>query len=162
MLLLVQVSGSILQQQGVSSTVRHIINSGPLKHNQQREGSGRIIRSILTNKDSRQSQSFVSQSEQQIQTSNSEKDKRPPRIPHAQLALKDTNSTPENKVVTNDFPGFYSEKQEKRSRNKDKPDRGVWAPLRRSDGTHGSEESLSSGTSQSLLDTSEGTNIWNM
>ena len=114
MLLLVQVSGSILQQQGVSSPVRNIIGSGPLKHNQQREGSGRIIRSILINKDSRQSQSFVGQSEQQIQTS--EKDKRPPRIPHAQLALKDTNSTPENKVVANEFPGFYSEKQEKRSR----------------------------------------------
>lgn len=162
MLLLVQVSGSILQQQGVSSPVRNIIGSGPLKHNQQREGSGRIIRSILINKDSRQSQSFVGQSEQQIQTSNSEKDKRPPRIPHAQLALKDTNSTPENKVVANEFPGFYSEKQEKRSRNKDKPDRGVWAPLRRSDGTHASEESLSSGTSQLLLDSSEGTNIWNM
>lgn len=150
------VSGSILQQQGVSSPVRNIIGSGPLKHNQQREGSGRIIRSILINKDSRQSQSFVGQSEQQIQTSNSEKEKRPPRIPHAQLASKDTNSTPENKVVANDFPGFYSEKQEKRSRNKDKPDRGVWAPLRRSDGTHASEESLSSGTSQLLLDSSEG------
>lgn len=159
MLLLVQVSGSILQQQGASSPVRNVISSAPLKHNQQREGSGRIIRSILINKDSRQSQSFVGKSEQQIQNSNSEKDKRPPRIPHAQLALKDTNSTPENKVVVNDFPGFYSEKQEKRSRNKDKPDRGVWAPLRRSDGTHATEESLSSGTSQSLLDSSEGTNI---
>ncbi|GMY05025.1 regulator of nonsense transcripts UPF3-like isoform X2 [Fagus crenata] len=154
------VSGSMSRQQGVSSSVRNIIGSAALKQNQQnqqREGSGRIIRSILINKDSRQSQSFVVHSEQQIQTSNLEKDKRPPRIPHAQLASKDTAL--ENKVVGNDFPGFYSEKQERRSRNKDKPDRGVWAPLRRSDGSHASDESLSSSTSQptqSLLDSSEG------
>uniref|UniRef100_A0A7N2MNS1 DNA mismatch repair proteins mutS family domain-containing protein n=1 Tax=Quercus lobata TaxID=97700 RepID=A0A7N2MNS1_QUELO len=112
MLLLVQVSGCILQQQGVSSPVRNIIGSAPLKHNQQREGSGRIIRSKLYK------QGFTSKSVfcGPVREANPEKDKRPPRIPHTQLALKDTNSTPENKVVANDFPGFYSEKQEKRSR----------------------------------------------
>ena len=117
------------------------------KQNQRREGSGRIIRSILLNKDSRQNQSSTSHSEQQSQVSNLEKEKRPPRPPHVQLALKETNGGQEDKVVGNDLHGFISEKQDKRTRNKDRPDRGVWAPLRRSDGSHASDESLSSSTS---------------
>ncbi|KAL6315609.1 hypothetical protein AAG906_002781 [Vitis piasezkii] len=58
-----------LQQQNVTSPEK------------RREGSGRIIRSILLNKDARQSQSSMFQSEQQSQASNLEKEKRPPRPP---------------------------------------------------------------------------------
>lgn len=109
-----------------------------------------MIRSILLNKDARQTQSSsVAHSEQQIRTSNMEKDKRPPRPHNVQLLAKDANGVLEDKFTGNDLHGLSSEKQERRTRNKDRPDRGVWTPLRRSDGSHASDESLSSFTSQS-------------
>ena len=51
-----------------------------------------------------------------------------------------------------------NEKPEKRTRNKDRPDRGVWAPLRRSDVSHTSDmlSSVSQPT-QPLSETAEGT-----
>uniref|UniRef100_A0A5B7ATQ2 Putative regulator of nonsense transcripts UPF3 isoform X1 n=1 Tax=Davidia involucrata TaxID=16924 RepID=A0A5B7ATQ2_DAVIN len=154
------VSGGMSLQQSATSPVKNALGSTSLKQNQRRDVSGRMVRSILLNKDARQSQSTsVVQSELQIQTSHLEKDKRPPRPPSVQLFLKDTNGAPEDKVVGNDLHGFSSEKQEKRTRNKDRPDRGVWTPLRRSDGSHASDESLSSSTSQSarlLPDSMEG------
>ncbi|KAJ9687620.1 hypothetical protein PVL29_016200 [Vitis rotundifolia] len=125
-----------LQQQNVTSPVKKILGANAPKQNQRREGSGRIIRSILLNKDARQSQSSMFQSEQQSQASNLEKEKRPPRPPHIQLASKETNGAQDDKGVGNDVHSFVSEKQDKRTRNKDRPDRGVWTPLRRSDGSH--------------------------
>ncbi|GFY88600.1 Smg-4/UPF3 family protein [Actinidia rufa] len=62
--------------------------------------------------------------------------------PKFQMFLKDSNGGPEYKVVGNDLHSFSSEKQEKRTRNKDRPDRGVWTPLHRSDRSHASDESL--------------------
>ena len=70
-----------LQQQNVTSPVKNILGANSPKQNQRREGSGRIIRSILLNKDARQSQSSMFQSGQQSQASNLEKEKRPPRPP---------------------------------------------------------------------------------
>ncbi|RVW22069.1 hypothetical protein CK203_106495 [Vitis vinifera] len=72
------VSGA---QQNVTSPVKNILGANSPKQNQRREGSGRIIRSILLNKDARQSQSSMFQSGQQSQASNLEKEKRPPRPP---------------------------------------------------------------------------------
>lgn len=125
-------------QQSLSSVkLSHGSGGSKQNQNQQREGSsGRIIRSILINKDARQNQS-----EQQNQTSNREiMDRRPPRpsnFPPLSNGLADDH----------DLHGFYNERQDKRStRNKDRPDRGVWTPLRRSDA---SDESLSSSNSQS-------------
>ncbi|KAA8536595.1 hypothetical protein F0562_029073 [Nyssa sinensis] len=151
------VSGGMTLQQSVTSPVKNALGSTSLKQNQRRDASGRVVRSILLNKDARHTS--VVQSEQQIQTSNLDKEKRPPRPPNVQLLMKDTNGAPDDKVVGNDLHGFCSEKQEKRTRNKDRPDRGVWTPLRRSDGSHASDESLSSSTSQParlLPDSSEG------
>ncbi|KAJ9159022.1 hypothetical protein P3X46_024555 [Hevea brasiliensis] len=133
--------------------------SPALKQSQRREASGRIIRSILLNKDSRQNQSSGVQSEQQNQTSNFEKDKRPPRPQHVQLILKDANGDSDDKVVGNDLHSFSGEKQEKHTRSKDRPDRGIWAPLRRSDGSYASDESILSSASQSAqsgVDSSQG------
>ncbi|CAL5377982.1 unnamed protein product [Camellia sinensis] len=76
-------------------------------------------------------------------------DKRPPRPQNVQHFFEDTNGSLEDNVVGNDLHGVSSEKQEKRTRNKDRPDHGVWTPLRRSDGSHASDESLSSSASQS-------------
>ncbi|CAK9165397.1 unnamed protein product [Ilex paraguariensis] len=150
-------SGGLSMQQSVTSTVKNSLASAGLKQNQQREASGRFIRSILQNKDMRQSHlSSAFQSEQLMQSSNQEKDKRPPRSPNVKLVLKYTNGA-EDKGT--DLHGFKIEKQEKRTRNKDRPDRGVWTPLRRSDGSLASDESLSSSASQStqlLQDSTEG------
>ncbi|KAG6781891.1 hypothetical protein POTOM_011276 [Populus tomentosa] len=142
-------------QQSISPSDRNIISSTTLK-SQRHESSGRAIKSILLHKDSRRIQSSGVQSEPQMQTSNLEKDKRPPRPPHA-LVLKDANGTPDDKVVGNDLHGFPNEKQERRTRNKDRPDRVVWT-LRRSEGSYASDESLSSSASlstQSGLDSSQ-------
>ncbi|XWS67461.1 hypothetical protein CRYUN_Cryun04dG0008500 [Craigia yunnanensis] len=148
------VAGSMLRQQNAVSPIKNILGSTPTKQNSRREG--RMIRGILLNKDARQSHSSGVQSEQQILPSNLEKERRPPQHSHVQLVLKDTNSASDDKVVGNDLHG--SEKPERRSRNKDRPDRGVWT-LRRSDGSYASDESLSSSASQSVqipLDSSEG------
>ncbi|XP_058214258.1 regulator of nonsense transcripts UPF3-like isoform X1 [Rhododendron vialii] len=143
------VSGAMSLQQSATS-VKNSLGSSSFKQNQTREGSGRMIRSILLNKDARQTQSSpVAHSEQQMHTSNLEKDKRPPRPPNVQLFVKDANGALVDKFTGNDLHGLSSEKQERRTRNKDRPDRGVWTPLRRSDGSHPSDESLSSCTSQS-------------
>ncbi|XP_076914489.1 regulator of nonsense transcripts UPF3-like [Bidens hawaiensis] len=123
-----------------SSPVKPAYGSGTARQNQRHETSGRIIRSILVNKETRQNQSESNQS------LNQEKDKRPPRA----LLLKDSND---------DKGHVHDSHKDKRYRNnyKDKPDRGVWTPLRRSDG---SDEALSSSASQStqvLPDSVEGT-----
>ncbi|KAK4337822.1 hypothetical protein RND71_042309 [Anisodus tanguticus] len=137
------VSGGSFAQQSVSSTLKNSPSLSAPKQNQRQEASGRIIRSILI-KDARQDQS-ASQSEHQIQ----DKDKRPPRPQSMQLFQKDASGANEDKVVGNDIHVVHIEKQEKRSRNRDRPDRGVWAPLRRTDTSQASNESLSSGTPKS-------------
>ncbi|KAJ8570264.1 hypothetical protein K7X08_033926 [Anisodus acutangulus] len=137
------VSGGALAQQIVSSTLKNSSSLSAPKENQPQEASGRIIRSILL-KDARLNQS-ASQSEHQIQ----DKDKRPPRPPSMQLFQKDTSGANEDKVVGNDMHVVHVEKQERRSRNRDRPDRGVWARLCRTDTSQASNESLLSGTPQS-------------
>ncbi|KAJ8572651.1 hypothetical protein K7X08_009162 [Anisodus acutangulus] len=114
-------------------------------NNQRREASGRIIRSILL-KDARQNQA-PSASQQEIHSQD--KDKKPPRPPSVQLLQRETNVANEDKVLGTDLHVVHTEKQEKRTRIRDRPDRGVWTPLRRSDSLHASDESLSSSASQS-------------
>ena len=140
-------------QQSMASPFKNPPSSA-LKQNQRREASGKIIRSILL-KDNRQNQPSSVRSDQQNQTVNLERDKRPPRPPSVQLLQKDANVASDDKVP-NDIHNIHSEKQEKRTRNKDRPDRVVWTPLRRSDGSHTSDESLSSSASQSAVDATEG------
>ncbi|CAA2968204.1 regulator of nonsense transcripts UPF3-like [Olea europaea subsp. europaea] len=128
--------------------------------NQRHEASGRVIRSILLNKDSRQDRSpSGAQSEREIQTSNQDRDKKPPRPQIVRLFQKDINGAPDHKADGNAIHAVHTEKRERRTRNKDRPDRGVWTPLQRSDGSHASDESLSSYTSQSIPggDSAEGT-----
>ncbi|KAI3972835.1 hypothetical protein MKX01_019493 [Papaver californicum] len=156
-------SGSGSPPLGVTSPLKTSPGASNFKQNQRREASGKIIRTILSNKDAH--------SEQQLQ-SLTEKDKRPPRPNNMRSVFKDTLSggsqaacdsdfdskrATDDKVILNDNHGFVSgnEKQEKRTRNKDRPDRGVWT-LRRSEGSHASDESLSSSSSQLLSDSVEG------
>ncbi|CAN4110745.1 unnamed protein product [Withania somnifera] len=114
-------------------------------NNQHREASGRIIRSILL-KDARQNQA-PSASEQEKHSKD--KDQRPPRPPNVQLFHRETNGANEDKGLGTDLHVVHTEKQEKRTRIRDRPDRGVWTPLRRSDSLRASDESLSSSASQS-------------
>lgn len=133
-------------KQTTSSPVKNSTGVIALRQNNQREASGKIIKSILLNKDLRQNTSML-QSNTHNQVSYQE-DKRVPHPPKVQTFL-DTNV---NSTVA-------TEKQEKRTRNKGRPDRGVWTALRRSDGSHASNESLPSANSmhtQSLVDPAEG------
>ncbi|PPS13548.1 hypothetical protein GOBAR_AA07029 [Gossypium barbadense] len=147
-------AGSMLHQQNFTSPIKTILRSTPTKLNSRREN--RIIRGILLNKDSRQSRCAGFQSEQHIETSNLEKERRPPWNPHANLGLKDACNASDGNVAGNHLNG--ATKLERRSRNKDRTDHGVWT-LRHSDGSYASDESLSSSASQSaqiLIYSSEG------
>ncbi|KAI3448361.1 hypothetical protein Pfo_005026 [Paulownia fortunei] len=152
------VSGGSSLQQNAASPAKNSHNSAPFRQNQRRDTSGRIIRSILLNRDTRQNQPPPgSQSELRIQTSNQDRDKKPPRPPSMQSFQKEINGVPEDKVVRNDLHTVHTEKQERRTKNKDRPDRGVWTPLRRSEGSHASDDSLSSSASQAsqVVDSAE-------
>lgn len=110
-----------------------------------------MIRSILLNNEAHQSQSSTPlQPEQKMQASSLENGNRPPRPINTKSgsnsrASKDNPSAvssdcnvkrgPDDRQVAKEphNSGNVNEKQEKRMRNKDRPDRGVWAPLRRSD-----------------------------
>ncbi|KAK1288306.1 Regulator of nonsense transcripts UPF3 [Acorus calamus] len=157
-------SGASLRQQTLNPSVRNSPGSVAFKQNQRYEASGRMIKSILTNKESRhnQSQASTMQSDQSL-SSYLDKDKRPPRPPNLRSLVKDhvsSNSVSasisdsdkrrvaDDKALGNDLHG---EKQDRRTRNKDRPDRGVWTPLRRSDELHASDESLSSSCSHQYL-----------
>lgn len=149
-------------------------NSSPStgsKQNQRREASGRLIRSILLNNESRQSQSSTA-AQQKVQILSSENGKRPPRAINARSGINgvisnhdagqvssegDSKRVLDEKFVKRDLHGSGSagEKTERRTRNKDRPDRGVWTPLRRSDVSHACNEHSSSSVSLSSLSHSE-------
>ncbi|XP_068498692.1 regulator of nonsense transcripts UPF3 isoform X2 [Phaseolus vulgaris] len=144
--------------------------STPAKQNQRRENSGRLIRSILLNNESRQSQSITG-TQHKIQILSSENGKRPPRSFGSRSGLNDqhpnhdiaqVNSDGDSKraldekFVKRDPHGLGSgEKTEKRTRNKDRPDRGVWTPLRRSDVSHAGSDYSSSSMAQPTLSNPE-------
>ncbi|XP_077224320.1 regulator of nonsense transcripts UPF3-like [Tasmannia lanceolata] len=174
-------SSGVPQPQSVTSPVKNSPDSTTFKPNQRPQASGRMIKTILLNKEPRHNQSPVAvvHSEQQMPGLTIDKDKRPRRPSNMRSVLKDniasissggpsadcdTKRALDDEVVGNDLHGLVSsgEKQDRRTRNKDRPDRGVWTPLRRSDGSHASDDSLSSSSflpSQFLLATLEGMSI---
>ncbi|CAH8354879.1 unnamed protein product [Eruca vesicaria subsp. sativa] len=93
------------------------------RQSQKIDVGGRLIKGILRRNETRpsQSSSFV-QPEQRVEPTEAENSKRPPR--------------PAN---TRAGSGTSSEKLERRARNKDRPDRVVWAP-RRADASNISED----------------------
>ncbi|KAJ6792095.1 regulator of nonsense transcripts UPF3-like [Iris pallida] len=152
----VQVSDGLAQQKNIMSSSVRNSPASLSKQNHRQEASGRTVRSILTHKEGGQG---ASHTEQQMQTTNSEKDKRPPRPSIARPIAKDYASRSSltsfsdndskryiNDKVSLNGPGSVSntDKHDKRRRNKERPDRGVWATFRRSDESHPSEETLSS------------------
>ncbi|XP_059449216.1 regulator of nonsense transcripts UPF3 isoform X2 [Corylus avellana] len=162
----------LLQQQGVTPPAGNSPASTAQRENQRREAGGRLIRSILLNNDAHQSQSSTAvQPQQKIQILSSETGKRPSRPVNARLGSNgpasknesnsfgskgDPKRTPDDKFTKKDLQGLgnVSEKQEKRTRNRDRPDR-VWTPLHRSDVSHAIDEHLSSSVSHSTRSLSD-------
>jgi len=163
-----QATEGTVKQQNVQSGNYPI--STPAKQNQRRENSGRLIRSILLNNEARQNQSITG-TQHKIQILSSENGKRPPRSFGSRSGLNDqhpnhdtaqVNSEGDSKraldekFVKRDPHGLgSSEKTEKRTRNKDRPDRGVWTPLRRSDVSHAGSDYSSSSMAQPTLSNPE-------
>ncbi|XP_019057280.1 PREDICTED: regulator of nonsense transcripts UPF3-like isoform X2 [Tarenaya hassleriana] len=108
------------------------------RQNQKSDVGGKLIKGILLKHEPRQSQSSSSvQPQQKAPSSNMENSKRPPRP---------ANTRADGKFAGKDYPGpgTLGEKQERRMRNKERPDRVVWAPLHRADGLSVGEDHLSS------------------
>ena len=168
-----QIADGMLQFQSATSSGNSPANA--TKQNQRREAGGSMIRSILLNNDARHGQSSsVAQSHQKIQILNSDNGKRPPRSINSRSGSNDMSSNDPNpsgsegdgkRAMENKFNkkehhglGNASEKQEKRIRNKDRPDRGVWAPRGRSDASVSQlDESSVSQSTHLLSDSVEGT-----
>nr|VDD54655.1 unnamed protein product [Brassica oleracea] len=94
---------------------------------------GRLIKGMLVRKEPRPSQSStLVQPEPRVEPSEAENYKRPPRADGI-YAGKDYHVS-----------GTNTEKQERHPRNRDRPDRVVWAPLSRADGSNNSEDQLPS------------------
>ncbi|CAN6974454.1 unnamed protein product [Brassica rapa subsp. trilocularis] len=99
-------------------------SSSTSRQNQKIDVGGRLIKGILRRNETRPSQaSSLVQPEQRVEPTEAENSKRPPR-PANIRAGKDYHVS-----------GTNSEKLERRARNKDRPDRVVWAP-RRADGSN--------------------------
>ncbi|OMO66623.1 Regulator of nonsense-mediated decay, UPF3 [Corchorus olitorius] len=136
-----RVPDGVSEQQGASSSTANSPGSTAPRQSQRREAGGRLIRSILLSNEAGQNQpSAAIQPQQKSQTMGSDNGKRPPR-------------------PTNTRSGSGTEKHEKRTRNKDRPDRGVWAPLRRSDASQASEERSSPSMPQSAHASSNSTEV---
>jgi regulator of nonsense transcripts 3 len=98
------------------------------------EANGRIIKTVLSNKEVRSSN--PSQHEQEGHMFNTEKDKRPPRALNPRTVVKDqvvenaerSHFDEKNNYLHSSAP--IGEKVERHARNRDRPDRSVWAPRR--------------------------------
>lgn len=156
-----QATEATVKQQNVQSGNSPI--STPAKQNQRREASGRLIRSILLNNEARQSQSTTG-TQHKIQILSSENGQRPSRRFGSRSGLNnqvsnhdaaqinsegDSRRALDEKFIKRDLHGLGSSaKTEKRTRNKDRPDRGVWTPLRRSDVSNAGNDHSSSSLAQ--------------
>ncbi|KAH9619370.1 hypothetical protein KSS87_011671 [Heliosperma pusillum] len=119
-----------------------------VKINQAYDASGKIIRSILLNKDSRLNQSSSSFSnEQKLQVLNADKGKRPPRQSgvrsNGSISVNEQSplGSADGKAFGSESHGFTGgrDRQDRRTRSRERLDRGVWTPLRRSDASHTSD-----------------------
>lgn len=112
------------------------------RQDQRPEASGRIIKTILSNKEVHSSN--PSQQEQEGHMFNTERDKRPPRVLNPRTIVKD--QIVENAEKSNHIHGSVpiGEKIERHARNRDRPDRGVWAPRRYDKSTSGGGSHASS------------------
>ncbi|XP_056683751.1 regulator of nonsense transcripts UPF3 isoform X2 [Spinacia oleracea] len=134
-----------------------------LKLNQRPDASGRIIRSILLNKELRPTQSSsLVLAEQKLQGSNTERSKRPPRPSNMKSGMSasigeqspsgldyEGKRSVEDKFLGSESHGFSSgrEKQDRRTRSRERLDRGVWTPRRSESSISGNENQNNSSDS---------------
>ncbi|KAL6885849.1 hypothetical protein ACP4OV_010110 [Aristida adscensionis] len=110
------------------------------RQDQRLEASGRIIKTILSNKEVRNAN--ASQHEQEGHMFNTEKDKRPPRVLSSRSTAKDQVFENAERSHFDEKPNHphgsvpTGEKTERHARNRDRPDRGVWAPRRYDKSAH--------------------------
>ncbi|PPD93238.1 hypothetical protein GOBAR_DD09831 [Gossypium barbadense] len=152
--------------QGASSSVANSPSSTAARQCQQQEAGGKLIRSILSSNETGQNQSSTAvQAQQKTETMSLDNVKRPLRPTNSRLGLNghvsndiaafecdfDTKSVSNEKFIKKALhgSGSGSEKHEKRTRNKDRPDHGVWSPLHCSDVRKASEELLTPSVLQS-------------
>ncbi|XP_057870012.1 regulator of nonsense transcripts UPF3 isoform X2 [Cryptomeria japonica] len=150
-----QQTGGPSNLQGVMSPVKGASGSMNFKHNHRWESNGRVGRGTLSSQDVHISVMSTNLEQQNQVLPNAEKDKRPPRHPGLRSSLKDHSfasssvdvdvknfQDEKNMYATSKelySPICMAEKQDRRTRNKDRPDRPVWTPRRRSDGPPGSD-----------------------
>lgn len=153
-----QQTGGSLHQHGITSPGKGSPGSLTLKQNQRSESSGRIGRGMLSTKDLQLPVTSSNTEQNQLFLASSEKDKRPPKHPGLRCSLKDHGSgmgSPSSfadvnsKNFQDEKNTHTTERQDRRTRNKDRPDRPVWTPRRRSDGSSVSDASQPS--SESLV-----------
>ncbi|XWS11959.1 hypothetical protein CRYUN_Cryun37aG0049700 [Craigia yunnanensis] len=161
------VPEGVSEQQGASSPVLNPPGSTAPRQGQRREAGGKLIRSIpLSNEAGQNPSAAADQPQRKTQTMSLDNVKRPPRPNNTRLgmnghvsnempALKsdgDTKRVSDDKFIKKGLhgSGSGSEMHEKRTRNKDRPDRGVWAPLHRSDVSLATEERLTASVLQSV------------
>ncbi|RCV33737.1 hypothetical protein SETIT_7G106300v2 [Setaria italica] len=124
-----------------SSTPVKNVPPSSSRQDQRLEGSGRIIKTILSNKEARSSN--PSQHEQEGHMLNTERDKRPPRVLNPRTIVKDQIAENAERSHFDEKPNHLhgsapvGEKIERHARNRDRPDRGVWAPRRYDKSTSG-------------------------
>lgn len=129
-----------------STPVKNVPQSSS-RQDQRIEAGGRIIKTILSNKEARSSN--PSQHEQEGHMFNTERDKRPPRVLNPRTIVKDQIAENAERSQFDEKPNLQGsapvgEKIERHARNRDRPDRGVWAPRRYDKSTSGGGSHASS------------------
>ncbi|KAB2025131.1 hypothetical protein ES319_D06G130600v1, partial [Gossypium barbadense] len=115
------------EQQGASSSIPNSPSSTAARQRQQQEATGKLIRSILSCNETGQNQSSKARPTNSRLGLNG-------RVSNDIASLECDFDT---KIVSNDKfrkkalhgSGSGSEKHEKHTRNKDRPDHGIWSPL---------------------------------
>ncbi|EPS57826.1 hypothetical protein M569_16991, partial [Genlisea aurea] len=128
------------------------------KQSLQHEDGRRNIRSILLKRETNQDQpSSGSHFEQEPQNSTNPDIKKKSALPLQAVPKASDGASPE-KVISNERLAAPPEWYDRRSRNKDRPDRVVWTPHRISEGSRAGDESLSSSSSQKsqVVDSEQG------
>ncbi|KAH1048127.1 hypothetical protein J1N35_038911 [Gossypium stocksii] len=146
--------------EGASSSITNSPGSTAARQRQQQEAGGKLIRSILSSNEMSQNQSSaVVQAKQKTETMSLDNFKKLLRPTNSRLGLNDrvsndiaalecdvdTKSVSDDKFIKKKAlhgSCFGSEKHEKRTRNNDRPDHGVWDPLHCSDVPKACEEHL--------------------
>ncbi|KAK9740694.1 hypothetical protein RND81_03G054300 [Saponaria officinalis] len=143
------------QEMTRAKVVASTTETSSAKINQRDDASGKIVKSILLNKETRPSVSSLSISpEQKLQALNVDKGKRPPRPSGVRSSglisvgeQSPSSSEYAGKRAVDDKPsgreargfGAGHDRQDRRTRSRERLDRGVWAPLRRSDAPYTSD-----------------------